>query len=320
MSYQDNNKSAPIIAKRVAPRYISIQENVFQALTPHTYKVYTALRFEADYSQEFSSVKRTGEQIAELSGIGRARTFESFNELEDYGLLKRDCTDGKETVYWVAQSMYFFTQEKHPILIPVHDTDTPVHDADTPVHDMDTNPLISSLTLPKENIPAFSKSGRNKEFSNYKKDERFMRFYSEYPKKEDPKDAYKAFKSIIGNDDALLDQIITDIQLRKQKHSKWQDRQYIKYPAVYLRKGEYLGEIFNANEENQEKEKLKKEENEKRMLEQENQSKLSAEREKKELEQIQKDGRAFRIIKQKIKSSGVRPSGLKNLRDSMGLK
>ncbi len=170
------------------------------------------------------------------------------------------------------------------------------------------------------NIPDFSNTGKTKPIPDYKKDNRFMRFYSEYPKKEDPKDAYKAFKSIVGDDDVLLESIIADIKLRKQKHSKWQERQFIKYPAVYLRKGEYLGEIFNIAEENEEKDRSKKEENENRMLEQEKQSQLSAEREKAELEQIQIDGRAFRAIKHKIKSSGVRPAGLKNLRESLGLK
>src|SRR5690606_38324640 len=80
------------------------------------------------------------------------------------------------------------------------------------------------------NIPDSEKSGKSKKVKDYEKDERFMRFYSEYPKKIDPKDAWKAFKSIVGNDDDLLEQIIQDIRNRKQNHSQWQDKKYIKYP------------------------------------------------------------------------------------------
>ena len=88
---------------------------------------------------------------------------------------------------------------------------------------------------------------------NYKDCERFMAFYDSYPKHVDPGDAYKAFRQVIGLDDNLLAEILADIALRKEKHSQWRDKQFIKYPAVYLRKGEYLGEIINDEAEKQKK-------------------------------------------------------------------
>ncbi|MFO3233035.1 hypothetical protein QPW83_15175, partial [Legionella pneumophila] len=104
---------------------------------------------------------------------------------------------------------------------------------------------------------------------DYSKDDRFMRFYNEYPRKVDPHDAYKAFKSIVGDDDLLLEQIIADIKQRKQHHEPWKDKKYIKYPAAYLRKGEYLSEVLNDKAELEEKRRLMNLENEKRMKAQE---------------------------------------------------
>jgi len=151
----------------------------------------------------------------------------------------------------------------------------------------------------KNNIPASSKTGSKKVIRDYEKDERFLRFYSAYPKKEDPRDAWKAFKSVIGGNDELLEQVIEDIELRKSKHSKWQDRQYIKYPAVYLRKGEYLGEIFNAQDEAVVKNEKVQQESKERLEKQEEASKLRAENDRKNEEIKQSDAVSYRnTIKQ----------------------
>jgi len=180
-------------------------------------------------------------------------------------------------------------------------------------------PVTKPVTKQKDlrDIPDSTNTGISK-IKNYAKDERFMRFYNAYPKKVDPRDAWKAFKSIVGNEDELLEQILQDLELRKSKHSQWQDMQFIKYPAVYLRKGEYLGDIFNANEVNEEKEKAKKEENAKRMAKQEELSRQALERERKEQEQIHRDGKAFREMGNNLRQKGTVPDGLKNLRQSMG--
>jgi hypothetical protein len=90
----------------------------------------------------------------------------------------------------------------------------------------------------------------------YKNNPRFMRFYSEYPRKEKPRDAYKAFKSVVGNNDEMLEMIIADVRVRVSDHDQWQEKRYIPYPATYLRSGDYESEIFNAENEA----RLKKEE------------------------------------------------------------
>jgi hypothetical protein len=169
-------------------------------------------------------------------------------------------------------------------------------------------------------IPDFEKSGQKKssfsKIKNYKDDERFMCFYNAYPKKVDPQDAYKAFKSIVGDDDSLLAEILLDIEKRKEKHSQWQERQYIKHPAVYLRKGEYLGEIFNAQDEVVAKKEKEAITANKRIALQE---KASKEREEKDrINQIQKqtDGAIYRNIqKQVANASEAQVTGLQNLRN-----
>jgi len=164
------------------------------------------------------------------------------------------------------------------------------------------------------NIPDSEKSGKSKKVKDYEKDERFMRFYSEYPKKIDPKDAWKAFKSIVGNDDDLLEQIIQDIRNRKQNHSQWQDKKYIKYPAVYLRKGEYLGEIYNEAQEQAEKKQKAEEENQKRISEQEAASQRLADMQRKNDIHKQADASAYRnLLNQAQTKAGT--STLKNLKN-----
>jgi hypothetical protein len=159
-----------------------------------------------------------------------------------------------------------------------------------------TEPTMLEPKRSSKDIPASSKAGSKKVIRDYEKDERFLRFYSAYPKKEDPRDAWKAFKSVIGDNDELLEQVIADIELRKSKHSKWQDRQYIKYPAVYLRKGEYLGEIFNAKDEAKIKQQQEQETNKERAMKQEEASILRAENEIKNNELKQSDAINYRKL------------------------
>jgi hypothetical protein len=175
----------------------------------------------------------------------------------------------------------------------------------------------------KKYIPDFEKSGNEIPDSkpvktskkDYQKDERFMRFYDAYPKKVDPHDAYKAFKSVVGNDDLLLERILNDLEQRKAKHSQWADKQYIKYPAVYLRKGEYLGEIYNKNQELLEKQEKIKQENERRIQEQE---RISRERAQYEHNK-HNDGVIYRNIQRRVMNEADK-SGLAALKKVLGAK
>lgn len=62
---------------------------------------------------------------------------------------------------------------------------------------------------------------------------RFPEFWASYPRKTKRKDAAKAWAS--GRLDAKADLILADVARRKREHRGWQDRQFIPYPATYLR-------------------------------------------------------------------------------------
>lgn len=109
----------------------------------------------------------------------------------------------------------------------------------------------------------------------YKDDERFMKFYSVYPRKEKPRDAWKAFKSIIGGDDILLETVLEDIKARISSQTSWNEKQFIPLPASYLRSGYFEGEILDVSKEEEDK-RLKLQEVNK--LKQEAQEKASKER------------------------------------------
>lgn len=151
---------------------------------------------------------------------------------------------------------------------------------------------------------------------NYKDNPRFMAFYDAYPKKVDPHDAYKAFKQVIGDDDKLLALILADIELRKEKHTQWRDKQFIKYPAVYLRKGEYLGEIINQEDEKKAQIDERKRVADERLKAQEEASQKRAAIELANNQSKQSDAVAYRDIAPKATG---RPEGLVNLRKTMGL-
>lgn len=167
----------------------------------------------------------------------------------------------------------------------------------------------NDLEKPEKTKPARSTK------TDYKKDSRFMRFYNAYPKKVDPHDAYKAFKSIIGNDDELLEKVLADIEARKESHSQWQDRRFIKYPAVYLRKGEYESEIINdrleAEQKRQKEKAIKDAENKAREEAQERLTKERQEAERQNNLNKQADAVSYRKTVKEI------PKGLESLKHSI---
>lgn len=172
MTANKNNKNIPaqIQTRRVGQRYININEDVFQALSPYAYKAYTALRFDADYNKDCASVSLASHEIADLAGISRAEVYRAFNEIEKYGLLYRESKPGKPTIYWVAKELHYFELEATEN-IPVSDRYTPVSNGDTPVSDRDTHIDQYSYQYNINNIKAdSSNSARRDNFEETKKE------------------------------------------------------------------------------------------------------------------------------------------------------
>ena len=177
----------------------------------------------------------------------------------------------------------------------------------------DLNPIVDSTESPIEK----SSSLKSKD---YEKDERFMKFYFIYPKKEKPRDAWKAFKSLKLNDEQL-NQILEDVQSRKERHTQWQNKQFIPLPASYLRSGDFEGEIFNQAEEIKKKADIAKLEAMKREQEQERFTQKQEEELRQKTNQYNQDGAAFRSIVAKVtgvtqSTIGIRE--LSNLKKKLG--
>lgn len=288
----------------------------------------------SQWCNETGHSHRSAPQLSQELGMCISSIKKFQKELRDVGLIG--------TYHPQVGGMNHFEFYDHPWMHePINEHLSYKQDKFTPVYDH-TLPRVSSYTTPvydhtpinnkeikeiKDNIyiPDFEKSGSKvkgkKSLKDYKKDPRFMSFYDPYPKKEDPQDAYKAFLSVVGDDDELLELIIADIENRKKNHSRWKDKQYIKHPAVYLRKGEYLGEIFNAQEEIKQKSEESRLKNEQRLKQQEEMSRKIADDIAKNNISKQNDGVVYRKTLGQLKNkSSIRPSGLQNVREQLGMK
>lgn len=183
--------------------------------------------------------------VAEVLGVKRRRAIEIGKDLKDKGYIKHEQIESGMWL-WSTFKKEVIQQSNDVTSVPAdHRGGGPgVHPPGGPgVH-----PKYQEIKYDKnKDIVDFKKSPKNKQVNlkDYKKDPRFMKFYDPYPKKEKPREAYKAFLSIVADDDELLERIIVDIELRKEKHEQWQDMQYISHPATYLRSEEFNGEIYD---------------------------------------------------------------------------
>lgn len=139
--------------------------------------------------------------------------------------------------------------------------------------------------------------------SEYQKDERFMRFYNAYPRKQKGSQAYKMWLKL-NPDDLMIEEILNDITNRLTHDSGWMNG-CIHLPATYLNPNEpvFKQEIFNADKVKQESKKaqfeVRQKKEKERLEKQEQASKLRAENERKNNELKQSDAVAYRnTIKQ----------------------
>jgi len=142
--------------------------------------------------------------------------------------------------------------------------------------------------------------------SSYKKDENFMRFYSCYPRKEKPADAWKAFKALKPNEE-LLSTIIQDVNLRVLQHTQWSDPKYIPLPATYIRSAAYEGEIFNEEIQRQNKKKLMEEQTKKNLEAQNEAAKRKADKEQRDHENKYNDALINKHITQCVQDGRKAP-------------
>jgi len=239
-----------IILKRIKSRYININEDIIHALTPFTLKLYLIFRFESDYSQECSSLKRNIKFFLNKSGLSRSQCFVSMKELEKHGLLKRVHNEGYQSTYWIASDLNYFSpkDEEQPDKNlesteidqnPVQQMDYPVQHVDYPVQQLDTI-FTNSSTITNHKISNnvdFDKS------TSYREDNLFMQFYSLYPNKQKPEIARKAFYQHKPTQD-FVDMLCNDLLQRMNNNWKNRHKSKIPHPATYLNHKEWEGEIY----------------------------------------------------------------------------
>lgn len=99
--------------KRTKPRYIVINENIYEALDQTTLALYMAFRYEADYSKEDAIIRRSSKFLYEKAKISRRQFFKSLNILENHGLVLRDSSSqlGVHSIYHVAQDLGYFNTD-----------------------------------------------------------------------------------------------------------------------------------------------------------------------------------------------------------------
>ncbi|HAT5934505.1 TPA: hypothetical protein JAJ74_000823 [Legionella pneumophila] len=181
---KNNNKAAEqkdenINIRKIKPRYITLNEDIFQSLNPHTLKLYIAMRYESDYSTECSSIKKNIKFLENKTSLSRRQILYSLKELENFGLVKRERDIGYQTTYWTAQDMGYFTPEEKPEnndgagdAPPVQDMHGGVQDMHGGVQDMhggvqDMHDIFNNLFIILSKyiyIPDSNESGKNKNF------------------------------------------------------------------------------------------------------------------------------------------------------------
>ena len=155
---------------------------------------------------------------------------------------------------------------------------------------------------------------------DYEKDERFMRFYNAYPKKVKPRDAWKAFKNIIGKNEELLIKILVDLKERSSRHSQWQEKQFIPYPATYLRSADYDSEIINQNQEAERKRQESKTQAEQRIAQQESLSKQRRDAERTNNEAKQRDAFVMRDLQKNNTKTSPPPQAWSMLKRKLNIR
>lgn len=246
MNPHDNNSSIESSTlKRIKPRYIVVNEDIFNALDPDSLKVYMALRYEVDYQSDCASVKKNIKAICNATCIKRTSCFAAISNLEFLGLIIREKNPGYQSTYWVAQDLGYFTPSKNIEIQgtreidqpPVQNVVDPVQPANYPVQP--ANDIINNSF---NNISYIKPLVDFQSTSSYKDDSLFMMFYSIYPNKQKPEVARKAFYKHKPTQE-FVSMLCVDVYKRVENNWKNRHKNKIPFPATYLNSKEWEGEI-----------------------------------------------------------------------------
>lgn len=178
-------------------------------------------------------------QLREYFNCGRDKMYQLLNALMELGLLSKE-EIRKEGMF----AHYCYTLHLKPTLVcnsPLPDLPDAVP-PDTVNQDTYKRNNIKNIKS-KNNISLVDSSNTtSKKRTLYRDDERFMRFYSAYPKKKQPQAAYKAFCRLNLTEEEL-DSILKDIATKARFDAQWKNIQYIPHPATYLNTRDFESDI-----------------------------------------------------------------------------
>lgn len=127
------NNEIEVTIKPVYDNYITIDEEIHQALSLYALSLYMAFRYEASYRRSTSEIKRSAKFLYTKAKISRAHYYRCLNELEEHGLIMRDEDNeiGQKCTFHVAKELGYFSRG--------------VSHRDRGVSDRDTCHYLSSL-------------------------------------------------------------------------------------------------------------------------------------------------------------------------------
>ena len=159
------------------------------------------------------------------------------------------------------------------------------------------------------NTPTVIKDSSIKTKRPYEQDDLFKLFYSNYPKKQKPHEAYKEFIKLKFSEDKVRG-IIADVKMRLELDDHWQETRFIPYPATYLKARQWESEVNNSKADNDRKKEEKKIKANAQLAEMERRSQQEHDKHL----QHTKDAMAGRKIIKKITEGAA--NGLKGLKDA----
>jgi len=259
---------------------------------------------------------------------GRDHIRKCLSILKDIGLYKKESIrDGQGHITHWESTLYFQVPEnplcgvnqvtENPTSGKTHLLDNPTHTKERPLEKKEKEKKRKSIADSTNTATDITPSSKIKD---YEKDERFMRFYNAYPKKVKPRDAWNAFKNIVGKNDQLLLKILVDLKERSTRHSQWQEKQYIPYPATYLRSADYDSEIINEAQEAERKRQESKTQAEQRLANQESLSKQRRDMERINNESKHNDAFAMKGVVESTHPSAPPPAAWNALKKKLNIR
>ncbi len=145
-----------LVLKRIKPRYIVIDENIHEALDLYTLSLYMAFRYESDYQEAESLIKRSAEFLFKKAKLSRRQFFLSLNILENFGLVIRDPQNELHSIstYHVARELNYFNTDCRG----VHDMHGVVHHVHTDQYSLSTKENINTISDFEEPKPKTQKT------------------------------------------------------------------------------------------------------------------------------------------------------------------